>query len=297
MIETGGTIACTETENGLSPVKGGLFPSESFSPNALAEIETLAPFSLDSTDLTPKHWRTLYRAAREAIDGGRYDGIVILHGTDTLDYTTALLFHTLKTAIPVILTGSMLPMGAAESDGAQNLTDALLAARDPALDGVSVVFGGRIIDGDEAVKCDSRRADAFRSFSGTDRGSVRDGKILLQKEKKRRLICPYPSAERKIAVVKLSPFMAGAEISALSAAGYDGAVLEGCGAGGLPETLLPAARALTEKMPVVMTSPCFGGVRLGEYAVGRRALDCGIMDGGETTTADAAVKLYCGASF
>lgn len=293
LIETGGTIACTRTENGLSPTEGV--------PKALSEelsdVETLAPFSLDSTDLTPDHWRTLYKAAQNACDSGKYGGIVIFHGTDTLDYTAALLHYTLKTPIPVILTGAMTPLSEEESDGVKNAADALLAARDKRLRGVFAVFGGRVIGGNELIKRCSEAADAFRSFSGGDLGEVRDGAVTLFREPEKAEIFDYPPTDRRIAVLKLSPFMTGAALSAVCASGADGAVLEGYGAGGLPEHLLPAAKKLAGTMPVVMTSPCFGGVRLGEYAVGRRALECGIMDGGETTTAAAAVRLYCGASF
>lgn len=293
LITTGGTIACIKTENGLSP-SGSLSKALS---DRLSDVETLAPFSLDSTDLTPTHWRRLYEAAQSACDSRKYGGIVILHGTDTLDYTAALLYHTLKTAIPVILTGAMTPLSEENSDGIRNTADALLAARDRRLCGVFAVFGGRIIGGNELVKRCSREADAFRSFSGRDVGEVRDGTVTLFREPEKAEPFGYPPVDRKIAVLKLSPFMTGAALSAVCASGADGAVLEGYGAGGLPEHLLPAAKELTEKMPVVLTTPCIGGANLREYEVGRRALECGILDGGGCTTAAAAVRLYCGASF
>lgn len=291
LIETGGTIACTRTENGLSPA-GSVSKALS---DGLSDVETLAPFSLDSTDLTPAHWRTLYKAAQNACDSGKYGGIVIFHGTDTLDYTAALLYYTLKTAIPVILTGAMTPLSEPDSDGTRNAADALLAARDKRLCGVFAVFGGRVIGGNELVKRCSEEADAFRSFSGRDLGAVRDGAVTLFREPEKAALFDYPPADREIAVLKLSPFMTGAALSAVCASGADGAVLEGCGAGGLPEHLLPAAKELTEKMPVVLTTPCIGGANLREYEVGRRALECGIYDGGRCTTAAAAVQLYCGA--
>lgn len=293
LITTGGTIACTRTENGLLPA-GNVSKALS---DGLPDVETLAPFSLDSTDLTPVHWRTLYKAAQSACDSGKYGGIVILHGTDTLDYTAALLFHTLKTAIPVILTGAMTPLSEKDSDGIRNAADALLTARDRRLCGVFAVFGGRVIGGNELVKRCSEEADAFRSFSGADVGQVRDGTVTLLREPERAEHFGYPPIDRKIAVLKLSPFMTDAALSAVCASGADGAVLEGYGAGGLPEHLLPAAKELTGKMPVVLTTPCIGGANLREYEVGRRALECGIYDGGRCTTAAAAVRLFCGKDF
>ncbi len=293
LIETGGTIACTETKNGFSPTGSA---SKALS-DRLSDVETLAPFTLDSTDLTPAHWRRLYKAAQNACDSGKYGGIVILHGTDTLDYTAALLYYTLKTAIPVILTGAMTPISKPDSDGIRNADDAILAARDRRLCGVFAVFGGRVIGGNELVKRCSEEADAFRSFSGRDLGEVRDGTVTLFREPERAELFGYPPVDRKIAVLKLSPFMTGAALSAVCASGADGAVLEGYGAGGLPEHLLPAAKELTGKMPVVLTTPCIGGANLREYEVGQRALECGIRDGGKCTTAAAAVQLYCGKRF
>ncbi|MDE7234223.1 MAG: asparaginase [Ruminiclostridium sp.] len=293
LIETGGTIACTETENGLSPT-GSVSKTLS---DGLSGVETLAPFSLDSTDLTPAHWRRLYETAQNACDSGKYGGIVIFHGTDTLDYTAALLYYTLKTEIPVILTGAMTPLSEPNSDGVRNADDAILAARDKRLRGVFAVFGGRVIGGNELVKRYSENADAFRSFSGRDLGEIRDGAVTLFREPEPAELFDYPPIDRKIAVLKLSPFMTGAALSAVSASDADGAVLEGYGAGGLPEHLLPAAKELTEKMPVVLTTPCIGDANLREYEVGRRALECGIRDGRKCTTATAAVQLYCGKSF
>lgn len=291
LITTGGTIACIKTESGFSPSEGA---SKALS-DRLSDVEALAPFSLDSTDLTPAHWRKLYKAAQSACDSGKYGGIVILHGTDTLDYTAALLYYTLKTAIPVILTGAMTPLSEADSDGTRNIADAILAARDRRLYGVFAVFGGRVIGGNELVKRCSEEADAFRSFSGADVGQIRDGTVTLFREPERAELFGYPPTDRKIAVLKLSPFMTGAALSAVCASDADGAVLEGYGAGGLPEHLLPAAKELAGKMPVVLTTPCIGGANLREYEVGRRALECGMRDGGKCTTAAAAVQLYCGA--
>lgn len=309
LITTGGTIACLPTENGYSPRESAeifagfektLKPREKRLARAVIPpklLETLSLFSLDSTDLSPTHWRTLHTAAQNACDSRGYGGIVILHGTDTLDYTAALLYYTLRTEIPVILTGAMLPLSEEESDGFANLTDAFLAARDQRLGGVFAVFGGRIIRGDELIKHDAEKADAFRSFSGKDVGAVSNGTVTLFRKPEKAELFAYPPVDRKISVLKLSPFMTGAALDAVRAAGADGAVLESYGAGGLPERLLPAAKRLAEAMPVVLTTPCIGGVNLLRYEVGRRALQCGIRSGGSHTTAAAAVRLMLGGEF
>ncbi len=288
LIATGGTIACGQTENGLKPVRCGqsLVPGEAA---GTLRTETLDLFLLDSADFSPAHWKKLHGAVTEAVFSGKYDGVVIFHGTDTLDYTAALLWHTIKPQIPVLLTGSMLPMDADESDAPRNAADALCCAEDPTLAGVYVIFGGRIIGGNEAVKRCSGEADAFQSFSGSDCGTVRGGKAVLLRKSAPDRILPFPENGGRIAVIKLSPFTDESDLRAEKCAG---AVLESYGAGGLPARLCPAARRLAEKMPVILTTPCAGGVRLDEYEAGRRALECGIRSGGGMTTACAAVRLF-----
>lgn len=283
LITTGGTIACGKTERGLKPVLFGqeLVPS--------GNVEILDLFSLDSTDLSPRHWFLLHEAVTGAVAEKKYDGIVILHGTDTLAWTAALLWHTVPPEIPVVLTGSMLPFGTEGSDASENIRGALICAENTELAGVYVFFAGRIIGGNEAVKRFSFEKDAFRSFSGADCGFVRDGKAVLARKSIPERIYPCPKGGGRVAIVKLSPFSSPAN---LQIDGCLGAVIESYGAGGLPAEIVKAAEALAEKMPVIMTTGCIGGARLSEYEVGRRALDCGIADGGEMSSECAAVRLY-----
>ena len=128
LLATGGTIACHETENGLSPALSGA-ELGNFVPK-LSEFCTMDVrdlMQLDSTDMTAGDRLRIARAVRR--DAERYDGFVIAHGTDTLSYTAALLYHLLADlAKPAVLTGSMLPMGVPDSDAPRNLLDACRVA-------------------------------------------------------------------------------------------------------------------------------------------------------------------------
>ena len=286
IITTGGTIACEDYGNGLTPAHGG---NDLLKGISGCEITYMDLFSCDSTDISPEHWKKLYNAVTKE---NEYDGIVILHGTDTLEYTAAMLWFTSSHKdIPIILTGAMLPFSDENGDGALNISDAITAACDERLKGVYVVFCGRIISGGEAIKRNSVEKDAFRSFSGSDFGYISDGNVIIKKEAHKPSAMTIPEGDKKIAVIKLSPFTERIYVPD----GYSGAVIESFGAGGIPDRaeLLESVRELCGRMPVIMTTPCICGADLGEYAVGRRALQCGVADGKAMSTACAAVKLWC----
>lgn len=284
VITTGGTIACTKTEQGLTPAFDG---NELIQGTDGCVTDILDLFSVDSTDITPSHWIALCREVKKAVG---YDGVVVLHGTDTLEYTAAMLAYTCADlGKPIIITGSMLPMADENSDGKRNIGDALRLACDGRLKGVFAVFCGRIIAGHDAVKRHSFCPDAFASFSGNEIGFINENGITVSREITPPPQYPIPEDDgRKVAVIKLSPFMEEIAIPE----GYIGAVVESYGAGGVPERLAASLKKLCERMPVIMTTSCNGGADLKTYAVGQRALSCGVYDGREMSTACAAVRLF-----
>ena len=272
MITTGGTIAGMNSGFGLAPALLG----ETLKPH-IEGIDTtiLDLYSIDSTDVMPIHWRKLYNALTENLP--LYDGIVILHGTDTMAYTGAVLAFTLETDKPVILTGSMLPPDAPDSDAQPNIEFATRTADSGEYAGVYLAFAGRIIGGADIVKVSSMEKDAFRSYAG------------FEPKKK----CAFPRRNGRFpAVVRLTPFTYGLDISAL-AEDRAGIVIETYGAGGIPDNEITLVISeLAKIMPIVITSPCLGGTNLGKYEVGRRALDAGATDGDKRSTECAAVEMW-----
>lgn len=283
VITTGGTIACEDFGDGLKPAHGG---TDLLKGITGCEITILDLFRCDSTDIAPSHWKTLYEAVHSAKE---CDGVVVLHGTDTLEYTAAMLYFTASHMNkPIIITGAMLPFGASDGDGWKNIADAVTAACSDGLKGVYVVFGGRIISGGETIKRDSLEKDAFRSFSGEDCGNIAEGRITMERETILPEGMSIPENDKKIAVIKLTPFTEEIYVPE----GYSGAVIESYGAGGIPYRLTAPLKELCLRMPVIMTTACTHGADLTEYAVGQRALSCGVIDGKGMTTACAAVKLW-----
>ena len=272
MITTGGTIAGLNSAFGLIPGHVG----ERLKPD-IEGIETtvLDLFSIDSTDMMPIHWRKIYNAINENLPN--YDGIVILHGTDTMAYTGAVLAFTVEADRPVILTGSMLPPDAEDSDAKANIEFAARTAVSGEYKGVYLAFAGRIINGGDIVKVSSFDKDAFRSYSG------------FTPRKKYN----FPARNGKFpAIVRLTPFTYGLDIMSI-AEDRAGIVMETYGAGGIPDNEITLVLSeLSKTMPIVITTSCLGGTDLGRYEVGRRALDTGAVDADKRSTECAAVEMW-----
>lgn len=270
MVTTGGTIASGHSGGGgLAPEKNG---AEMLPKLDDVSFDVLDLYAIDSTDARPAHWRMLYDAVTEKLP--EYDGIVILHGTDTMAYTGAVMAFTVSTDKPVILTGSMLPFGVPESDAPGNIRFAALTAASRKYSGVHLAFAGRVIGGADIHKINSAEKDAFRRYSGF----------------KVTRTLPFPEKPGAFpAVVKLSPFMSGDDLRR-SADGHKSVIIETYGAGGLPAgEITDTVRELAKKARVTITTPCIGGTELDRYEAGRRALDAGAVSGGMMSTECAAV--------
>ncbi len=272
MITTGGTIAGLNSGFGLRPALIG----DKLKPKIEgAETTVLDLFSIDSTDIMPIHWRRIYNAINENLP--QYDGIIILHGTDTMAYTGAVLAFTVETDKPIVLTGSMLPPDAEGSDAYDNIELAARTAISEDHKGIYLAFAGRIINGADIIKISSSEKDAFRSYSG-----------FIPRKKYN-----FPARNGKFpAVVRLTPFTYGLDIMAI-AEDRAGIVMETYGAGGIPDNEITLVLSeLSKTMPVVITTSCLGGTDLGRYEVGRRALDTGAVDAYKRSTECAAVEMW-----
>ena len=162
MIGTGGTIASKQTDNGLAP---GLTPNDilSFIPQVknVCEVETLQVCNIDSTNVTPEHWKLMVRAVEQNYDA--YDGFVICHGTDTLAYTAAALSYMIQNSPkPIVVTGAQKPINMDVTDAKTNLLDSFIYAADENSEDVSIVFDGKVIIGTRAKK---ERAKSYNAFS------------------------------------------------------------------------------------------------------------------------------------
>ncbi len=165
LIQTGGTIASRTDPNGnLTPANAMLDLLEALPSLKQFEISLFQPFNLPSPHITPAHMLEL-RDLIQAV-AVHHDGIVLTHGTDTLEETAFFLHLTLQTNVPVVLTGSMRHAEEASWDGPGNVLAAAHVALEPRSSGVLVVFAGDIFDARTVTKTDTTRLEAFAGYPG-----------------------------------------------------------------------------------------------------------------------------------
>ena len=281
LIHTGGTIGMVATEAGFAPAEGVIEAALHDLRAADVTVLPLLPL-IDSAQATPADWN---RIAQEIVDNHNdYNGFVITHGTDTLAFSAAALCFALTgPQRPVILTGAMRPLTVEKSDGLQNLSDAIKAAR-TAPPGIWVQFAGQLLHGARLRKAHSSALDAFTAS--------RSAKPPLQPGKTPGFTAYKPC---EIGILSMAPGQSESLLDhALST--LNGVILRVFGAGTLPET--PALRggllaAQTRQTPVIAISQSpKGGVALGTYAAGNLMLQTGVIDGHDMTPEAAYTKLY-----
>ncbi len=301
VLATGGTIAHSSGTSGIATLD--------FDPVQLAsrlgirdvDIEFRQVFRKGSMDIVPEDWRILASAVFEAA-AQRPTGIVVLHGTDTLQYTAcALTFLLGDCGLPVVMTGSMIPGGDAGSDALANLRDAITVAARADFAEVCVVFsadpersGGLIIRGCRARKIDSRATNAFASINSPPIGTVSDGRIrrttLAVRPRGAARPRPVAAIDPNVPLIKLTPNMSP-DMLARCLLGSSAAVLEGTGVGHIRTELQPVVGQFAKPV-VISTQAIFGGEQLGTYEVDRHILALpNVIRGGDMPSETALVKL------
>ncbi len=295
MLATGGTIACRQTGHGLAPALTGEELLE-FLPKLsdICKTTVVNPMSIDSTDITAEHRAKLAKLVWEQY--ANYDGFVITHGTDTLAFTAAQLYHMLPNfAKPLIITGAQNPIGDAQSDAEGNLLGAFRVASSNYV-GVAAFLHGQIIRGNRIVKVDSQATAAFRSINAPADGAVNvTGKVIInnnqQPQGEPTLL---EEIDPNIMLLRLTPDLDPSILDFL--ARYHKVIIECFGSGGVPTRLEKVLQKLIMSgTKVYLTTQCLhGGIDLHKYQVGRRAEAMGAVSLGDRTTEDALAALMCG---
>ena len=301
MLGTGGTIACVPSADGLVPALDGpamirLVPEL----EEVCAIETKQILNLDSSSLSPEHWQIIAKAI--AANYENYDGFVITHGTDTMAYTAAALSQMLHNCQkPVVLTGAQLPVQAEGSDAPNNIYHAFLAATSP-LKGVALVFGDLVIHGAHAKKLYTQNFNGFASINREPLATISHNHLFWQKGALQGggygegEFSINTQLETKIAVVKIIPGATPDILDYYVKKGYKGLIIEGFGAGGVPNgdnNWLPKLeQVLQQGIRVVCATQClYDGVHLNTYPMGILAERLGVQSAGLDTLETSVVKL------
>lgn len=277
VLGTGGTIAGTAaTADAAVDYRAAVLPVE----RLVASIPSLAGLPLrieqlaqiDSKDMSQAVWRRLAVRCAMLLEQPRVRGIVVAHGSDTVEETAFFLQRVLaqSTAKPVVLTCAMRPSTHLGADGPQNLADAVAVAGAPGAAGVSMVCAGRIHDPEQVAKAHAYRLDAFESGDAGPVGFVEDGRV--------RLVRPWPAAAALcdprslpeaawpwVEILTSHADARGAVVHRLLDAGIAGIVAAGTGNGSLHAALEAALlEAQARGVAVLRSTRCaFGRVAPG----------------------------------
>ena len=311
IIYTGGTIGMkTDAATGaLVPFDfSGIY--EEFPSlkrlNVDIDVETMNPV-IDSSNVSPDNWVTLARLIRD--NYARYDGFVVLHGTDTMSYTaSALSFMLENLSKPVVFTGSQIPIGVLRTDGRENLITAIEIAgasqgSRPVVPEVSLYFQNRLFRANRTSKRSAEALNAFRSYNYPPLAEV-GVNITYNYAAILHPDLADSSPELRIAtslndgvvIVKLFPGIDARILQGiLSVEGIRAVVLETYGAGNAPTSewfIRLIEQAIARGILVLNVTQCGGGrVAMELYETGLRLQKAGVLCGYDMTTEAAVTKL------
>ena len=296
LLTTGGTIASMEGGQGLEPHRSDVMDREIQQLRTYYDITVRDVMCLDSSNIRPEEWQFIARHIFENRTG--FDGIVVSHGTDTMAYTASAVTYMLPNIdLPVVFTGSQLPLADVLSDGPDNLRTAFAMAAS-GRPGVFLAFDRKVMLGCRAVKIRASGFSAFESINAryagivSNLGLVLDEQVLPKAQRPARL-CTNISKE--VFLLKLTPGLNPAIFDMLAAMGYKGIVIEAFGLGGinfLGRGLRGIQRAVEDGISVVVTTQClYDSSDLRVYQVGNELLELGVIQGRDMTSEAAMTKL------
>jgi L-asparaginase len=309
LIYTGGTIGMTED------VQTGALKSFNFDylKNHVPELTRLKfnvdslPFErpIDSSDMGTNEWGKLVHIIENEYN--KYDGFVILHGTDTMAYSASALSFMLENLDkPVIFTGSQLPIGKIRTDGKENLITALEIAVDKDPEGrafvpeVCIFFQNLLMRGNRTTKINAANFKAFNSFNFptlAEAGTyIRYKHELIHRPPQGSVPKFHYSLDTHVAIVKLFPGISAETLKAsIDVPHLKGIVLETYGTGNAPgaDWFLDIIEAGIKKGIVMLnvTQCASGSVEMNRYQAGKTLKDIGVLSGYDATTEAAVTKL------
>ena len=302
---TGGTIGMKKSDHGYIPVDGHL--TESI--NALPEFhrDEMPTFTIneyqpliDSSNMTPRDWQHIADDIKQHYDD--YDGFVVLHGTDTMAYTSsALSFMFENLNKPIIVTGSQIPLSQLRSDGQVNVLNALYIAANFPINEVGLFFNNKLYRGNRSIKA---YADGFNAFDSPNLSPLLEagininviaGKVADNTEPTAsvivRDITPQP-----IGVVHLYPGISSDVIENVIRQPVKALILRSYGVGNAPQDpalLACLAKAKSQEIIVVNCSQCIKGkVNMSGYATGNALSQAGVISGHDMTLEATLTKLH-----
>lgn len=304
IIYTGGTIGMQPSPKGYIPTRGFIaeqmagMPELQHASMPKYTIEEYLP-PIDSANMTPHGWNKIATDIIQQYE--KYDGFVVLHGTDTMAYTASALSFMLENLNkPVILTGSQLPLAEIRNDARSNLITALQLASEYAVPEVCIYFNNKLLRGNRSSKINTYDFAAFASpnyrplitaginiiYYPTRWLAVNDAPLKLQLLQ-----------EANIACLRLFPGISIAMLENLLKPPLQALVLETFGSGNAPDNqtgFLHVLKQASDRGVVIIncTQCWYGGVNMTSYASGNALLEAGVISAYDMTPEAVITKLY-----
>lgn len=297
---TGGTISMS-----IDPTMGGAAPALSGEDivarvsglSDIAEIDIINFSLLPGPHVTPQGMLALARAIADKLKQPEITGVVLTHGTDTLEETAYFLDLYEQSQKPVVFVGAMRNSSELSWDGPANLIQAVRVASAPEAKGLGVVvaMSEKIIAATEVTKTHSESVDTFQSRDYGALGIIDKDRIIIARRPAEHEVIPTDTIEDRVEIIKAITGGDGKFIDFALAEGAKGLVIEGFGRGNVPPEYLPAIeRATKTGIPVVVTSRCPRGRVLDTYAypgAGKTLTNRGVILGGLLPAHKVRIKL------
>ena len=258
---------------------------------------------IDSSNVTPSFWVKLATVIEENYE--KYDGFVVLHGTDTMSYSASVLSFMLENLDkPVIFTGSQLPMGVVRTDGRDNFINAIeIAAAQvkgkPLVPEVAIYFENKLMRGNRTSKFNAENFNAFLSGNYPSLAEVGvhiryNTELILKPESKKLTV--HKQLDNSVLILKLFPGIAEVVVkNALNISGLKGVILETYGAGNAPTDawfIEALTIAINKGIIIYNVTQCKGGaVDMGKYETSMKLSQIGVIGGSDITTESAIAKM------
>lgn len=296
ILTTGGTISSVPSKDGLIPKNlEDLIKSVFKEEDAQIDIQSI--LVLDSSNIQPEEWRLIAGKIFENLKS--YDGIIVTHGTDTMAYTASMItFMVQNPNIPIVFTGSQLPITHPLTDAVDNLHCAFAMAKS-GIPGVFLAFNRKIMFGSRSVKARTSSFDAFESINLHPLGRISATGLSIQKDMVHRSdLAPklILNINTNVFLLKLTPTTNPSIIPLLISSGIEGIVIEAYGAGGISyirrDFIKEIQNAIAHGIPIVVSSQClYERSNFNIYEVGTKVIASGAIEAYDMTTEAAVTKL------
>jgi L-asparaginase len=271
VVATGGTIAMKQDPVTHAPVPALSGEDLTASVPKLKEIANVkvVDFSnIPSYYMGPDRWPALSRKVEEVLADPAIAGVVVTHGTDTLDQTSYFLDLTLRSDKPVVTIGAQRNASEWDTDGPRNLLNAVrqVLAEDAKGKGVTLTMNHRINAGREVRKTHTSNVETFNSGDAGFLGYVDEDRVVFGRQSLRRQTLPLPDRLPRIDMVGMYPGTDGSQVRLAADSGAEAIVVEALGWGNVNEAMHDAIKyAIDKGVPVIIATKVYNGRALPIY--------------------------------